>query len=149
MAIAEAVVVERGLEVSRFPVDRVGIVLDDGGGDASGVVRDVGQPATVRIAGPVRAALGGLAHAADLRRRGRAEASKGVVQEDVNFVLLVDERVVVVALGALDVALAGVVVEGRVSDAAALLAAQALDVSERLQRRPRPPCFGRRPSQRA
>ena len=27
--------------MSRFPVDRVGIVLDDGGGDASGVVRDV------------------------------------------------------------------------------------------------------------
>ena len=66
-------------------------------------------------------------HAADLRRRGRAEASEGVVQEDVDLVLLVDERVVVVALGALDVALAGVVVEGRVSDAAALLAAQALD----------------------
>ena len=55
---------------------------------------------------------------------GLTEASKGVVQEDVNFVLLVDERVVVVALGALDVALAGVVVEGRVSDAAALLAPQ-------------------------
>ena len=39
MAIAEAVVVEHGLEVSRFSVDRVGIVLDglmmDGGGDRS------------------------------------------------------------------------------------------------------------------
>ena len=41
MAIAEVVVVERGLEVSPFPVDRVGIVLDDGGGDASGVVMGV------------------------------------------------------------------------------------------------------------
>ena len=33
MAVAEAVVVEHGLEVSRLSVDRVGIVLDDGGGD--------------------------------------------------------------------------------------------------------------------
>ena len=38
MAISEAVVVEHGLEVSCLRVDRVGVVLDDGGGDASGVV---------------------------------------------------------------------------------------------------------------
>ena len=72
MAISEAVVIEHGLEVSCLRVDRVGVVLDDGGGYASGVVRDVGQPATVRIAGPVRAALGDLAHAADLRSTPRA-----------------------------------------------------------------------------
>ena len=66
MAISEAVVIEHGLEVPCLCVDRVGVVLDDGGGDASGVV------------------------------------------QNINLVLLVDERVVVVALGALDVALAGV-----------------------------------------
>ena len=53
------------------------------------------------VAGPVDASLCAAAHAADLRRPGPAHASEGVVEEDVDLVLLVDERVVVDSLDAL------------------------------------------------
>ena len=79
------------------------------------------------VAGPVDASLCAAAHAADLRCPGPAHASEGVVEEDVDLVLLVDERVVVESLDALIVPLAGVVVVGVVAADSALLAPEVRD----------------------
>ena len=66
--------------------------------------------------------------AADLVRRWGAEAAAEVlVEEQAHFVALDGQRIVVFALLELDVALAGLVVEGAVTWAAPLLASEVCD----------------------